>query len=220
MAETTPISTPAKKSSKKTVPTSDSHLRPLAETVLKSWQASALTLPWITKEAFANQVAAYGQALDTSKNTTALNKPDQLYVKTVNTKINTDIKYIKGYLKDTYEENDIAYYAEFGIVLENSTYRLPSDPDERGKALQQLLTALSKHGLDTKKFGTAHWKKINDDYTSLVTNVSEKKKTVTASTNTKNEIKEEVRLVLQSLTHLLKAAYPKTWENVMQEWGF
>ncbi len=213
--------TPQKGSSgKKNIPAGDVELEEIAQTILKSWKASPLTLYWLTREAFEEKVQAYSQELNQRLAGGAARPALTATLKSVNAEINATIKHVKSYLAEKYPSNAKSYYTEFGIENVDGSFRIPASRANRKKSLTLLLAAIPKHGFTDKTFGLAHWTKLAADYDKLVGDTKETDATVAGKVSSKNMLGAEIRKVLQSLVYMIKASYPDNWAGVLREWGF
>ena len=128
---------------------------------------------------------------------------------------------MKGYLAEAHDEDEgRSYYPEFGITRENKTYVLPRARTERVKALNKLLLALKAHDLDKKKYGTAFWQPLVQEYAQLVLASTDTAGQRSEKVSGKDQHEVQVRKALRALIHHLKAHYPDTFEAQLRLFGF
>jgi hypothetical protein len=212
-----------KPSSKKssTVPTADIELREIAQKIINAWQKSNLKLDWINLIDFEKIVTDYSNELDLRLNAGAGRKPVTSQLKDLDKEIDKFIPNVKNYIVDKYgREKATDYYNEFGIEKINNIFCLPKDRTQRKTALNRLLVAITKHQLDTQRYGLAYWQDVSTRFNNLLNQANESDSTLSAKVNSKNQLKTQVSEILQSLVYLIKANHPKTWRSVLREWGF
>lgn len=192
----------------------------LATTVAGKWQASPLPpLMWLSKDDFAAQVAVFVASHKEADAAGDARSPQTQRLKALDKKLNEGLRYVKGYLEEEYDDHE-AYYGEFGIERVSKKYVLPLGRPERVEALEKLLAALRKHKFDKKKYGTAHWQPLYDEYAPLVADTTEVKGQLSGKVSQKDQGAAQVRKALRSIIHHIKANYPDTWEAELRGFGF
>jgi hypothetical protein len=203
------------------VPLADLDLRDVAMRVAASWKSSELKLAWITSEQFEQDAVDYAVLMDERLALGAGRKPITEELSQLDKQINTHIANVKHYLADAYPRvKALSFYPEFGIVRVGKTYQLPIDRNERANALERLVVALTKHNLQNQRYGQAYWKDVAARYQHLMNQAGNTDSKVSAHVRDKNQLKTQIKKVLQSLILLVQANYPDNWRNVLRQWGF
>jgi hypothetical protein len=204
------------------LPASDVALAALVTQAAAAWTASELpALLWLPKADFAALAAAYAQGRDAADAAGDQRAPQSQRLKQLDTLLDKNLRYVKSYLAEAHDEDEgRSYYPEFGIVRENKTYGLPKARAERVKALQKLLLALPAHDLGKKKYGTAFWQPLAQEYAQLVQASTESAGQRSAKVSGKDQHEAQVRQALRALIHHLKANYPDTFEAQLRAFGF
>jgi hypothetical protein len=214
--------TPAPKSVKRAsqLPDSALALSAVATTAAGAWTASALPgLLWLTKADFGTQAAAFAAACAAADTAGDARSPQSARLKALDKLLNKGLNFVKNYLHED-QDDEQAYYPEFGITKEGKNYRLPTGRTERVAALAKLQQALVKYKYDDKKYGTAYWAPLATEYAALV-----KASTGTAGEHsTKVDVKVQgeaaIRKGLRALIHHIKANYPDSFEAQLRAFGF
>lgn len=194
----------------------------LATTAADAWTTSALPpLLWLSKAEFTALTAAYAQGRDAADAAGDQRTPQSTRLKQLDKLFDKNLRYVKGYLAEAHDEDEgRSYYPEFGITRENKTYVLPRARAERVKALNKLLLALKAHDLDKKKYGTALWQPLVQEYAELVQASTDTAGQRSAKVSGKDQHEAQVRKALRALIHHLKANYPDTFEAQLRLFGF
>jgi hypothetical protein len=202
------------------LPTKDVPLGTLATNVAAKWQASVLPpLLWLSKADFAAQVAAFVASHKEADDAGDARPPQTKRLKALDKQLNNGLRFVKAYLGEEYED-EASYYGEFGIEKRGKSYVLPLGRPERVKAVEKLLAALAKHQFDKKKYGTAYWQPLYDEYAALVANTTEATGARSGKVSQKDQGAAQVRKALRSLIHHVKANYPDTYEAELRGFGF
>lgn len=204
------------------LPASDVALSALATTAADAWTASALPpLLWLSKADFTALAASYAQGRDAADAAGDQRTPQSQRLQQLDKLFDKHLRYVKGYLAEAHDEDEgRSYYPEFGITRENKVYSLPRARAERVKALDKLLKALKAHDLDKKKYGTALWQPLVQEYAQLVQASAESAGQRSAKVSGKDQHEAQVRQALRALIHHLKANYPDTVAAQLRAFGF
>lgn len=203
------------------VPLSDLDLRDVAMRVAANWKSSNLRLVWITPEQFEQDAVDYAVLMDERLALGAGRKPITEELSQLDKEINARITHVKHYLADVYpREKAVSFYGEFGIARVGKTYQLPIDRNERANSLDRLVGALNKHNFQNQRYGSLFWKDIQNRYLRLMNEAGNTDSKVSERVKDKNELRTEIRKVLQSLILLVQANYPDNWRNVLRQWGY
>jgi hypothetical protein len=224
----TPKTTPARIT--RNIPQAAKALSELLDLAVAEWKTRPrLTLEWTTQplvqtlaDTLRQSLRATGSAHDAiGPGAARLRQLDELID---GPKEQGKLKYVRKALALQYdEENDgRAYYGEFGIVKEGSTYTLPSDRAERAEALTKLVKALAnpQHGLSKTKYGVAFWQPIAEEYNELQPKAAQAAGTLSAEAGDKDTYAAQARAFLVALLLLLEANYPKTYKAERRRFGF
>jgi septal ring factor EnvC (AmiA/AmiB activator) len=185
--------TKPKRNRKSNVTKKDAELGTLAQSVSKVWAKNPqISLIWITQADFDAQANSYASSLD-DKSNSQKNRPQITNnLKSCNNAIDAGISKLKAYLdadaKDKAEAK--ANYAKFGVVLQGTSFKLPSDKDKRKQALKLVLDAIKEFGYDKKPFGTDYFTPLIAQYNTLVSEAADSDKNVSSIVGNKNKQKE------------------------------
>lgn len=204
------------------LPSSDVALSALATKAADAWTTSALPpLLWLSKADFSALAAAYAQGRDAADAAGDQRSPQSQRLQKLDATFDKHLRYVKGYLAEAHDEDEgRSYYPEFGIARENKTYSLPRARTERVKSLNKLLLALKAHDLDKKKYGTAFWQPLVQEYAQLVQASTDTAGQRSEKVSGKDQQEAQVRKALRALIHHLKANYPDTFEAQLRVFGF
>lgn len=204
-----------------TLPMADLDLRDVAMKVSAAWKSSPLTLAYTTPDAFEQNVVDFAVLLDERMNLEASRRPLTGELADLDHELNSHVSNVKAYIAEQFgKPRSVDYYPEFGIVKVGKTYQLPIDRNERVAALERLVTALTKYSLNTQRYGVEYWKEAQARYTQLLYQAGTTDSQRSARVKDKNELKRDIKQVLQSLVLLVQANYPDTWRSVLRQWGF
>lgn len=222
---TTPIGgdvpTPTKVNKKGKLPTKDNDFGNLCTKVNDKWKTlPALTLLYITQAQYDAKSLLFNSTLAARQKAGGDRSPITVQLKNSDANIDKAISAIKGYLKEKYEGDAASYYSLFGIEKVGKNYELPTDRDKRKDTLDIIIAAIASEGFGTKKYGTAFWTQMKTDYTTQYKKANTTDGSVSTGVGNKNELREELTEVLESIINLVKANYPKTWEGELRNWGF
>jgi hypothetical protein len=204
------------------IPTKDTDQAGLGLTVAAAWEINpGITLLWTTQSEFKQKVSDFNTTLNERMSTGGGYSEVSNKLKLLDKKIDANMDYLKGLLKTKYgKESQVSYYPQFGIEKVGQAYRYPVDRNKRNKALGLTLEAIVTHGFGADKYGTAFWQPIKTEYDALLKSATEIDGTVSGKVGAKNELKAYLVETQNSLIHVLKGNYPKTWKTVIREWGF
>jgi len=204
------------------IPADEINLSDLLFNVSKSWkQNPQITIPWITQVQFEEQATQFRSQITQRKQTGDTRSPATKEFASLDAIINRSIKYVKGYIKDAYdEENASAYYPQFGLVKTGNVYKMPYDRNNRSEALHTMLTGLAAHHFDQMKYGTAFWTPIKERYNVLLSQVVDTDSSVSGIVKDKKQMHKQVKKVLNALINIIKAYNPDDYKSVLRTWGF
>jgi hypothetical protein len=204
------------------IPQADVDLMETSKVVSQSWLAAAqITLIYTNSTDFETLVNSFSSVLNL-RITTGEQRPEYTKkLELLDKEINKKTEFVKGYIMDKFEEESAtSYYSQFGIVKTNRGYKLPMDQEERKIALGNLITALTTYGFQTKTYGLAYWTDVLEKYTDYLTQSIQIDGSVSAKVGSKNELKKQIRKVLNSLIKVITGNYPDDYKNVLRNWGF
>lgn len=214
--------TPAKKVNKTSpLPTKDNDFGNLCTAVSDKWESiPALTLLFITQPQFKTKALLFNTTLASRQQAGGDRSPITVQLDNNDAVIDKGISGIKTYLKDKYEGDATSYYSQFGIEKKGAAYKFPIDRNKRKDLLDIIIAAIASEGFGAKKYGTAFWTQMKTDYTTQLKKANTTDSKVSSSVGSKNTLKDELTEALESVIHLIKANYPKTWEAELRNWGF
>lgn len=200
--ETKPARNPA-------IPDDQDQLAALAVFMAGAWLLNPqLVLIWITQAEFAAKAGQFDARLKARNRAGALRPQQTRSFAQYDQQIREGLDDVKGYLKEAYgKEGAKSYFAEFGIETRGDNYELPRSQKERADALEMLVDALTTHGFESRKFGTAYWQPIANGYADLTGKARKASATVSTLVGEKDELKDEMEEVLSAMLSLLDANY-------------
>jgi hypothetical protein len=204
-----PETTPTPKVQREALlPEDEVQLAELCENAAKGWQASALPeLLWLSKADFTAKAAAFSASVKEADAEGDNRTPQVRRLGELDQVIDKHLRYVKDYLSEAYgADNDDAYFPVFGIT-NTAPYRLPRERSARREALSKLLAALPVHGFEKRKYGTAFWQPIYDEYRQLLDDTTTTVGNRTAKVTTKDALREELEEALRALVHGIKANF-------------
>jgi hypothetical protein len=186
-------------------------LSAVATTAAGAWTGSELpSLLWLAKADFKAQTEAFAAACAAADAAGDARSPQAARLKALDELLDKGLNFVKNYLHED-QDDDQAYYPEFGITKEGKNYRLPTGRTERVAALTKLQAALVKYKYTDKKYGTAYWAPLATEYAALVE----------ASTGTAGEHSTKVDVKVQGDAAIRKALrYPDSFEAQLRAFGF
>jgi hypothetical protein len=126
----------------------------------------------------------------------------------------------KAYLVGLYEENAADHYPSFGLEHVRKAWRLPYSRSKRRELFKLIMVSVEKHGFADKEYGKAFWAELATRYEQLLTSSTGTDGKVSVQVSSKNELKEWLVMVLQSLALSIEANYPQTFKGELRDWGF
>ena len=131
---------------------------------------------------------------------------------------------VRTYLSSAYEDEDPAtvrgYLPQLGFAHQYGSYVFPKGQQDRLAALGQLLGGLATHGLGSRKYGTAYWTALRDQYQQALQAAGSSAGTISTMVDKKNELLDQLREALTAIYYLLRAQYPKSWKTQLRAYGF
>lgn len=213
--------TPATHVRTPTLPSKDEDVLTTSERVSTVWSATAgITLIWMTSGNFATLVSDYGIELGLRQSVGGSRSPLTDSFDIVNEKIDDAIPFVKGYIAGKYGANHAPHhYAPFGIIHRHHGWEFPTDHDERKTALNLMVAAIAAEGFGANDFGTAFWTQVRTDFNALLTSTSTTDESISAEVSKKNQLKTQIKRVLQALVYVLHGNYPDTYYSTLRTWG-
>lgn len=208
---------------KTTIPPSQFDLQTAAQNVLIKWKATPeFALQWVKVseyEGFVNDLN------DLMRERTDVGSTRPMLTKNLSNldkEINKAVEQVKIALFNKFgKEKGKDYFAEFGINKNNnSSYKLPSDRNQRLNILPLFAGACATHQIETPDYKKDFFSTIFTQYQAAFAQTQATDSIVTASVGNKNKVLQKVKEVLQALILLIKANYPKTYQNELRAWGF
>ncbi len=212
----------SKKSPHGATPRKEADIITIAANVAASWEKRPeLTLIWITPDGLKDATGVFKESFTVRNETKGARMVITRTLKSINTEINQSVKYLKGYIADTYQAKDApAYYTQFGIVKDRRAYTIPSDNDKRLHALEQLVKAIGQHGMSDRKYGQQYWTNLYEQFVQAKNQAAESDSTSAEHINIKTGQKAVIKKALNALIYLIKANYPDSWKEELRVWGF
>ena len=219
---TTPTTEVVKKTTRKTtIPKAQQDLASVALTVADHYSSFGVELSWLSKAQFAQMASDFSTGVKTSLRERAHRQPLSREISDLMKEMNQNLHYVKDAISLKFgRANKTAHYADFGLVHYKKSWRLAVDYTERVNGLESMIDSFNLHGIGNFDHGTLYWQDLYTRFKAAVELAVDTDSTRTVTVGNKNEIQEELRTALNSLIHLIKAEYPKTYKTHLREWGF
>lgn len=203
------------------IPRKDYDIGLLAERAAQKWATvSALALLYTTQPEFAAKSQLFLTRLDKRKKEGGERSPLTAGLEQADTDMVKGIRKVKTYLLAKYEEDAKDYYPQFGIEHHGSSWRLPHSRSKRREVFKQIIESVDKHGFSDKAFGKEFWTELATRYEGLLKNATGTDGKISTQVSSKNELKEWLTMVLNSLAKLIESNYPTTFKGELRDWGF
>jgi hypothetical protein len=213
---------PAKTKSTASLPAADVDFLDVAKAVAATWLTNAaITLLWKNSADFDKEVQAYANSLGSRISTGSIRPGQTLTLKQLDDKVNNAVTEVKVYIEKKYKKaNAQAQFARFGIIKDQSTYRISKDRNNRKAAFDLMIAAIAADDFSNEEYGTAYWTALQAEYTAALTAASKTTGEVSEKVATKNQQKLAIKKVLTNLLLVLKANYPDTYREMYRKWGW
>lgn len=212
----------SKKTAISNIPKADADFLTLAKAVDTKWQATpALKLLWIDQATYKTLVTSYDANLGNRLSVGSGRNAQTKALEQINKQIDAAVEEVKTYIIKKFKKaNAPAQFAKYGIVKQNSSYRLPKDNDKRALALPLMAAAIAADGFGTEECGTTFWKTITTNFTAALKSTIDTTKSLSSKVAAKSTDRQKIHSVLIAIRHLIYANYPDTSDKVLREWGF
>jgi hypothetical protein len=220
---TTEESTTTKKAkTTRFLPNSQFDLLTLADNVATKWEANPqITLLWMKAAEFKKLVNDFRVFLNERVDVGSGRGSQTQTLRNLDSQIDKAVIEIKTAILAKFgSKNGKAYFGEFGIVKQSSTFKIPSDRNQRINALPLLAKAVKTHSLPVTGFDATFFDKIVGDYTQAFQATQTTDSAVSTSVGNKNDLRKQIESVLSAINTLIKVNYPKTYEGELRGWGF
>ena len=204
-----------------TLPRQDDDLRDVAQRVSTKWSATpGITLIWMTAPNFATLVGNFATELGVRQSVGGSRSPLTDSFDIINEKIDDAIPFVKGYIAGKYGAGHAtSHYAPFGMKHRDAHWEFPVDHDERKASLDMMVAAIAAEGFGTNDYGTAFWTQARTDFNALLSSTTSTDQGISTEVSQKNQLKTQVKRVLQALIYVLHGNYPDTYYSTLREWG-
>jgi hypothetical protein len=202
-------------------PQTDNDNLAVLSSLIPKWDETAMPIGWMPKSVLMKLHDDYN-TLSASRNTKgASRKPISSDLRALDDEIDSSIEHPKNRLKERFRSprEAIARYITLGIVKEKS-YKLPTNREDRLKALDILLGGMNEYQFKDTDFGIDYWTDIKTRYEPLVKLARATDGTVSGNVGTLNQMRSQVRKFNNCFIHIVKANYPDSWKNVLRDFGF
>jgi hypothetical protein len=213
---------PKKTKSKNILPTSQFDLLTLADSVANKWADNPhLTLIWVGVDEFKKTVYEFRTFLEQRVEAGSGRGSQTQTLNNLDTQINQAIIEVKTAILAKFgSTKGKAYFGEFGIVKQNSGFRLPNDRNQRVNSLSLLAKGVKAHNLQVVGFDSNFFDTIPATYADAFNATRKTDSDISVSVGNKNDLRKQVETVLSALNTLIKLNYPNTYEGVLRGWGF
>lgn len=207
---------------KKSLPSSQFELLNLAEIVVKKWADTPLiTLLWVTQKDLQKLVDDFKIFLNQRVDVGSSRGSQTQTLKNLDTEINKAVEEVKiAILAKFGKEKGKAYFSEFGITKQNSSFKIPTDRNLRVNALPLLVKAIKTYNLQITGFDTTFFETLSVYYATAFQITQTTDSTVAVNVGNKNDLRKQIENVLLALNAIIRANYPNTYEGELRGWGF
>lgn len=214
--------TPAKKVRRTaTIPAKDIDFGKVTKSVADKWATESwLTLRWTTQANFATLQDNYKNTLEARQDASSGRPQVTKALEILNTKIDAHLLYVKNYIIEKYKKDAAeSYYPAFGIEHKGNRFLMPIDQNKRLAALRLMITGLDTNGFNGREFGASFWTDIKTEFEQLISTAATTDSNVTTQVSSKNDMKAQLKKVLNAIIFALKANYPDTYSAEIRTWG-
>jgi hypothetical protein len=215
---------PVKKTkSDPSLPAGEFELATLGLKAADAWDASPLpALLWCSKAQLRAAAVAFRASVGTADTADDELSPAAQRLRELDQLADTSLKFVKNYLTEQHgsRKKGEAYYETFGLVRAGGDWGLPSARPARAKALDKLAGALKESDYDQSKYGTAFWRKIEQEYSPLAATSSDTRSDSARAAGTKNTQEDALRPMLRAVRQHIKTNFPDTYRAEWRGFGF
>lgn len=199
----------------------------LADIVEKKWESlhPNWTLDYISLADFRILIDDFSTNIGVSLSQRGNGKTITHELKDLDREIKKNIKFIKIYLELwAKRKNPTEWYSSFGIenMGRNGGWTIPENRQARLRALDLLANSCGEKGFTGQgyDFGEDYWKDIRDRYQKLSEQASDHKTIKAGTIQDKRAQDKQIREILVSVIHLIKANNPKNYRAKLRQMGF
>lgn len=215
---------PKKANKKGQVPEPQFDLQTTAQSVLEKWKNTPqITLNWVKVADFEVLITKFNTLLGEKTSVGSKRATQTHTLGELDKQIDKAVEQIKIAVFAKFgKEKGKAYFSEFGIGKQgkNPSYKLPGDRNQRLNVLSLLAKAVAEHQIETPDFKADFFQSILGDYQGAFNATQSTDSSIATSVGNKNEVKKQIKEVLQSLVLVIRANYPKTYASELRGWGF
>ncbi|MFD2720402.1 hypothetical protein ACFST9_16875 [Hymenobacter monticola] len=214
---------PKKGQTKDVLPAGEFELATLGLKAADAWDASPLpALLWCSKTQLRAAAVAFRAGVGTADAADDDLSPAAQRLAELDKQADTSLKFVKNYLTEQHgsRKKGEAYYETFGLVREGGDWGLPRARPARAKALDKLASALKESDYDQSKYGTAFWRKVEQEYAPLAATSSTTRGDSARAAGTKNAQEDKLRPMLRALRQHIKTNFPDTYRAEWRGFGF
>ena len=203
------------------MPSTDLDVMTTGRLVVRRWlEMLKILLLWTTAEKYSTAVERYALAIGDKRLTEAERKEISGELGILGTTMVDTLKYLKSRVSEKVgEAKAISIYPQFGMVS-NRSISFPRTQQERMGALEMVVPAIVKYGLEDMHYGLEFWTDLRYQYSALYNKKGYKDSDTSISTAEKNELKKYLRKTNRALANVLQANYPDTYKSELRAWGF
>lgn len=203
------------------IPRTDYGIGLLAERAAQKWATvPTLALLYTTQPEFAAKSQLFLGKLDNRKKKGGERSPITAGLERADADMVKGIRKVKTYLVGKYEENAKDYYPQFGIEHHGQIWRLPYSRSKRREVFKQIIESIDKQGFSDKEYGKEFWTALAARYEELLKSATGTDGKISVEVSGKNELREWLLMVLNSLAKIIEGNYPTTFKGELRDWGF
>ena len=201
--------------------TTDAGVLYLSLSIIPKWRESGFTSRVMTVDRFADITAVYQVKLAESRKNSADKSPTVIRLHELIDLAKLGLSGVKKQLEIEYGyKMAVAHYASVGAKLNNGTYTYFGGYENIGMGIATTIKGIIQHGYEDTKYGLTFWQELYDEFADLA--LLNKNLTGGGSSvrGTKNELKEELKIMHKVVTGLLLGNFGKTWKIEARNWGY
>ena len=204
------------------IPTGNADIAALGLRVANAWaNHPSLTLSWITQADAVTLTTNYSNAILQTSQTKVTGRSRIRTLKDLDKTINDNLFLLKQLIQVEYGKKQLqSHYADFGIIKEDRTYKLPTDRDKRLEALRLMTSSLATAPFQAHPYGEAYWQNILTQYIAEKTALEIQVGQVSVKVQDKIHLKKQVLELLRAIRLIVLANYRDNAKDILRTFGY
>jgi len=204
------------------IPTKEIALLALSNSVQPKWAITKMFLEYATPD----DLAALNQELElaiSAKGTSSRQRnPIAIELKEMDQQLEIVITIYKALMIAHFRSKRLAAqrFTEFSIVKNSGRFSLPTDRTARIAAIPVFMSAIEQYGITHSQYDLTWWADFQTKYTDLIAQTKDTVIDISNKVGNKTELKQQVSKILRSITKLIEAHFPDTYQRKLRDYGF